>query len=56
LDSSSGSSISATWNKAGVNNLGDATIYYSYYIGNTRSVDDAHYIGETTDLNAGVTE
>lgn len=56
LGSQSGASVYMSWTAAEVQNQGDATIYYQYFVGPGSSYSDSYHIGTTTGLSHTLTE
>ena len=56
INPTSGASTTITWSTATVNNQGNSTIYYQYFVGPNSTYSDSYHIGTTTGTSATITE
>lgn len=56
VNPTSGASTTITWSAATVDNQGNSTIYYQYFVGPNSTYSDNYHIGTTTGTSATITE
>ena len=56
INPTSGASTTITWSAATVDNQGNSTIYYQYFVGPNSTYSDSYHIGTTTGTSATITE